>query len=498
MIERLGLETTQLPTTGSSMVTLLAVGLPLLLGVVGAVYRPTTRSWPAVLVSLLALLPLLVLMRLVVTHGTQAWSLELGGLTLYWRANGLTLLLLLLTQLLVLASAAYAPSYLRVVVQARGKGQVWLWPLMGLLASSLSVIWLAADLLALYIGLELMGLSAVGLMLLPGRIEALTAGMRYLLLALIGSLAFLLGVALLLGTWGRLDLAGLASAVEPGPVLWVAMALLSAGLLLKAAVFPLHAWLAPVHGSAWTPVSALHAALVIKASFFIALQLWLVLTPGAVAAAWVVGVMGAAAVVWGGLLAWRADKLKDVVAWSTVSQLGYLLIGFPLLIGTAPAVAGIAWNGIWLQLLAHSLAKAAMFLAVGNLMLATGELRVSGLAGASRRFPLALLSFGIAAISLVGLPPSAGFTAKWLLLHAALAAGQWPWLVVLAAGTLLSAAYVFRVFRYSFVEDVELEEYEPVPLKMDLIALILALASLLLGLTAAWPLALLAMSGGAP
>ncbi|EWG99778.1 LPXTG cell wall anchor domain-containing protein [Halomonas sp. BC04] len=170
MIERLGLETTQLPTTGSSVMALLIVGLPLLLGVVGAVSRPT-RNWPAVLVSLLALLPLLVLMRLVVTHGTQAWALELGGLTLYWRANGLTLLLLLLTQLLVLASAAYAPSYLRAAVQARGRGQAWLWPLMGLLASSLSLIWLAADLLALYIGLELMGLTAVGLMLLPGRIE---------------------------------------------------------------------------------------------------------------------------------------------------------------------------------------------------------------------------------------------------------------------------------------------------------------------------------------
>ncbi|MCE9665304.1 NADH-ubiquinone oxidoreductase [Halomonas sp. M5N1S17] len=497
MIERLGLVTTQLPTTGSSVMALLVVVLPLLLGVLGAACRPK-RGWPAVLASLLALLPLLTLTPLVVSQGTQAWVLELDGLTLHWRANGLTLLLLLLTQLLVLASAAYAPAYLRVAVQAQGRGPAWLWPLMGLLAASLSLIWLAADLLTLYIGLELMGLSAVGLMLLPGREDALAAGMRYLLLALIGSLAFLLGLALLLGAWGRLDLAGLAEAVEAGPVLWVAMALLSAGLLLKAAAFPLHAWLAPVHGSAWTPVSALHAALVIKASFFIALQLWLVFAPQAAVAAWVVGGMGAAAVVWGGLLAWRADKLKDVVAWSTVSQLGYLLIGFPLLIGTAPAVASIAWDGVWLQLLAHSLAKAAMFLAVGNLMLATGESRVSGLAGASRRFPLALLSFGIAAISLVGLPPSAGFTAKWLLLHAALAAGQWPWLLVLAVGTLLSAAYVFRVFRYSFVEDVELEDYRPVPLRMDLIALILALASLLLGLAATWPLALLEIAGGGP
>lgn len=73
------------------------------------------------------------------------------------------------------------------------------------------------------------------------------------------------------------------------------------------------------------------------------------------------------------------------------------------------------------------------------------------------------MSFGIAAVSLVGLPPSAGFTAKWLLLHASLAAGHWPWLVVLAVGTLLSAAYVFRVFRYTFDEQAPRHDFTPVP-----------------------------------
>ncbi len=79
-----------------------------------------------------------------------------------------------------------------------------------------------------------------------------------------GSLTYLLGVALILGHWGRLDLQGLAEVVEPGPVAWFAAALIGAGLALKAALFPLHAWLTPVHENAWTPVSALHAALVIK------------------------------------------------------------------------------------------------------------------------------------------------------------------------------------------------------------------------------------------
>ncbi|MDP1465984.1 proton-conducting transporter transmembrane domain-containing protein, partial [Klebsiella pneumoniae] len=79
----------------------------------------------------------------------------------------------------------------------------------------------------------------------------------------------LLGVALILGYWGQLNLQALAEVVEPGPVAWIAAALIGAGLALKAALFPLHGWLTPVHESAWTPVSALHAALVVKASLFI-------------------------------------------------------------------------------------------------------------------------------------------------------------------------------------------------------------------------------------
>ncbi|MCE8019290.1 NADH-ubiquinone oxidoreductase [Halomonas sp. MCCC 1A11036] len=495
MIERFGLASDHFGHLNGPLVLLAMLGLPLLLGLLGGALRPA-RSWPVALLGLLPLSALIWLAAAVAGGPSQSWTLELGSLVLHWRVNGLVLVLLLLTQLIVLVSALYAPTYLRDVVHATRRSQAWFWPLLGLLAASLSLIWLAADLLLLYIGLELMGLTAVGLLLLPGKADALIAGLRYLLLALVGSLAFLLGVALLLGAWGRLDLAGLAQVADEGIVLWVAMALLSAGLLLKAAAFPLHAWLAPVHASAWIPISALHAGLVIKASFFIALQLWLVLVPAAAVAASLVGVMAGAAVVWGGLMAWRAAKLKDVVAWSTVSQLGYLLLAFPLLVGSDPAVAALAWDGTWLQLAAHGLAKAAMFFATGNLILATGESRVEGLAGASRRFPLALLSFGIAAISLVGLPPSMGFTAKWLLLHAALAGDHWGWLAVLAIGTLLSAAYVFRVFRYSFVEDAPTLDFRPVPWGMDTIALVLALAALLLGLVAEWPLALLRGPGG--
>ncbi|QTF93710.1 proton-conducting transporter membrane subunit [Halomonas sp. BM-2019] len=472
----------------------LVLAAPLALGLL-ALWRPPERMRPVALAG--APLPLATLWLLPQVGEVGLYgSLALFGLTLHWRLDALGGLLLLLTQLVLLASAAYAAGHRRAL-DLPGGGYARFWPLLGGLAAALGLIWVAADLLLLYAGLELMGLCAVGMMLLPGKAEALVAGLRYLLYALVGSLAWLLGVALLLGIWGTLDLAGLAAVAEPDAVTRIAMALLAGGLLLKAAIFPLHGWLAPVHASAWTPVSAVHGALVVKASFFILVLLWRLLLPEAVAAAWALGLLGAAAVLWGGVQAWRADSLKQVVAWSTVGQLGYLMLLFPLLAGTAAGVAVLAWQSTWLQLAGHALAKAAMFMAAGNLMFSTGAARLADLAGTSRRLPLSLMTFGLAAVTLMGLPPSAGFTAKWLLLQASLQSGQWLWVGVLVVGTLLTAAYVFRVLRCSFVEEAPRQAFQPLPRGMELVALLLALAAVGLGLVAEWPMALL-RQGGVP
>lgn len=483
------------PLWSTHWALLVVLLLPTLIGLLGAWLRPA-RMMPV----LLACTPVLVAGLWMVMDAQQAgvlrWQWQLAGVELALRFSGVSGFMLLITQWVALAAALYTPGHL--ALSRPGPQGRWLWPLMGVLVSALSLIWMAADLLTLYAALELMGLAAVGMLLLSGKGSAFKAGMRYLLLALVGSLAFLLGIALLLGYWGELTLMGLAQVVEPGPVSWVAAALMGAGLALKAALFPLHGWLTPVHENAWTPVSALHAALVIKASLFILLMVWSVLLPDTWLAPQLVGWLGMAAILWGGLVAWRAASLKTLIASSTVGQLGYLMVAFPLLLGpqASPLPQALAWEGFWLQLMGHSLAKAAMFLAAGNLLLATGKSALQALAGTSRRLPLSLLTFGIASITLMGLPPSSGFTAKWLLLQAMVLTQQWLAVAALLAGTLLTAAYVFRVFRYSFDETAPRHDYQPLAPGMDAVALALALAALLLGLLAHLPLALL-QGGGA-
>lgn len=496
MMWRFGLtESTFTPLASSHWALAATLCLPVLFGVLAALFPPR-RMWPVVLACAPILFAGVYLLIDTLQADLLRWQWEFSGINVALRLNGLSVVLLLLTQWLGAAAAFYTPGLLRTSEPERLAR--WLWPLMGTAVSALSLAWLATDLLTLYIALEMMGLAAVAMLLLSGKAAALKAGMRYLLLTLVGSLAYLLGVALIVGYWGRLDLAGLAQVMEPGPVAWIAAALMGAGLALKAALFPLHGWLSPVHASAWTPVSALHAGLVVKASLFVLLQLWSLLLPDTFWAPRVIAWMGMLAIVWGGLIAWRAESLKTLVASSTVAQLGYLMVVFPLLLGPdiSPLARALAWEGFWLQLMGHALAKAAMFMAAGNLVLATGEATIKGLAGTSRRLPLSLLVFGVASVTLMGLPPSAGFTAKWLLLQAMVVSQQWWAVAALLIGTLLTAAYIFRFFRYSFMETAPRHRYQPLAPGMDMIALCLAMAAFVLGLLAHFPLALL-QGGGA-
>jgi multicomponent Na+:H+ antiporter subunit D len=187
--------------------------------------------------------------------------------------------------------------------------------------------------------------------------------------------------------------------------------------------------------------------------------------------------IGAAAVLYGSLQALRQSRLKRVVAYSTVAQLGYLLLVFAL-----PVVE--AWQGTLLQLGSHGLAKAAMFLAAANLMLRLGGDELTRLPGADARLPISVFAFALAAVSLMGLPPSGGFLAKWLLLSAAWQAGAWGIVAVLLLGSLLAAGYLFRVLAIMLTRPAVVPDPGTgvAPARSaELAALVLALAAIALG-----------------
>jgi formate hydrogenlyase subunit 3/multisubunit Na+/H+ antiporter MnhD subunit len=275
---------------------------------------------------------------------------------------------------------------------------------------------------------------------------------------------------------------------------------MTAGLMVKTALFPLHFWLPAAHASASTPVSAILSALVIKASFYLVLRLWFetfdaVRTP---AAAQLMGVLGSAAILWGSFRAVRQRRLKLLIAHSTVGQIGYFFLLLPLTASAAAAEPwmALAWTGGLYQALSHGFAKASMFLAAGVILRAMGTDDLYAMRDITGRLPVASFALAIAGASLIGLPPTGGFIAKWLLLQAVIESGQWWWLPVFVLGGLLTAAYVFLMVRFTFKparSGAPLEHVSPV---MQYSALALALLALALGMRLEEPLELIGI--GAP
>ena len=280
-----------------------------------------------------------------------------------------------------------------------------------------------------------------------------------------------------------------------------ALSVMLGGLLLKAALFPLHFWLPPAHSSAPAPVSAALSALVVKGSYYLILRLWFDLA-AAWASPWLafgLGSLGLAAILWGCVQALRQPRLKLLVAYSTVAQLGYLFLLFPLV----AAGGGLgAWAGGIYFAVSHAFAKTAIFMAAGNIMHSAGHDRLAELGGIARVMPVTFFALALAGLNAIGLPPSGGFIGKWLLLNQALDSGQWVFVLVIGFGGLLAAAYIVRVLNLALLRPrhdphrAEHPHFHRLPAVMEWTPLVLALAAILLGLFVAAPMRLLEQ--GAP
>jgi len=476
---------------------------PMLWGAI-ALALPPRLKFPLVFAGLLlGCFSAIQLMLLVSTEGAftyavGSWSAPLG---IDLKVDGLAVSMLLLTQIISLIAALYAQLYLK----QQPRQLAYFWPLLGFLLCGLNALFLSADLFNLYVTLEVVGLAAVSLVALTGKRANINAALRYLIATLLGSGLYLLGTGLIYGLYGTVSIELLAELIEnpDQPALLylkITIGLIIVGLMFKAALWPLHYWLPPAHGGAMPAVSALLSALVVKAAFYIVLRLWLELfgSLAALATPLLFG-LGAAAILLGSWRAIQADELKRVVAYSTVAQVGYLFLALPLLstVAQPPALQAIS-----MQMIAHGTAKAAMFMAAGILVLVSAGGKIAQLQGSASRQPLAMFAFALAGVSLIGLPPSGGFIAKWYLLTALIESGFWPLVAVVLAGGLMAAWYVFRVINIAFTDspdeasDNTLITTNKPQQTMAWLAMLLALAAIALGFCGQ-PLADLIATGAA-
>jgi multicomponent Na+:H+ antiporter subunit D len=419
-----------------------------------------------------------------VIYVVGGWAPPLG---IVLRADGLSAAMMMTAAIIICATGAFAKGeFAEPSRQAEARGPLVFWILLLAIWSALNAIAVGNDLFNLYVALELLTFAAVPLVCLKGSAATVRAALRYLLFALLGSILYLLGAVLIYGAYGTLDITLLSGRVGAEAVAAIAAALMTVGLLAKTALFPLHLWLPPAHAGAPAPGSAVLSALVVKGSFFLIVRLWFDAMPGllTMAAAQLLATLGAAAILFGSVLALRQQRLKLLIAYSTIAQIGYLFFLFPLGVGLAGSDAsGAAWTGGWLQLFSHAFAKAAMFMAAGLIAEALGHDRIAEFSGVGRAVPIPIVTFALAGLSLMGVPPSGGFVAKGLLLIAAVRAEQWWWAATILVGGLLAGGYILLVLGKALGSaDRPLVLKGSPSRRRELIALTVALAAVVLGL----------------
>ena len=363
----------------------------------------------------------------------------LPGIDFVLRANALSMLFLVLSAGLWFMATLYSIGYLRDDPhRARFYG------FFGLCVTSTTGVALAGNLFTFFVFYEMLTLATYPLVIHRDTPEAIAAGRKYLAYTLIGGQVLLAGIVALQIVEGPLEfVAGGAVSGETGRGALVAIfALLIAGLGVKAALVPLHGWL-PSAMAAPTPVSALlHGVAVVKAGAFGILRVVYevfgielcrdlgVLLP--------LSLVASLTIIYGSLRALAQDELKRMLAYSTVSQVSYIVLGASLLgfLDTVGALAHLVHQGIM---------KVTLFFCAGLLAETLGIKNISKMDGVARRMPWTMAAFSVAAFGMIGLPPLAGFVSKWFLGVGAVEAGQ-SWVVaVLVASTVLNAAYFLPV-----------------------------------------------------
>ncbi|MFV2023166.1 NADH-quinone oxidoreductase subunit L [Micromonospora sp. LOL_028] len=363
---------------------------------------------------------------------------------------------------------------------------------VSLFTAAMLLVVVAGDLIMLLVGWEVMGACSYLLIAHDRRLpEAPAAAMKAFLVTRVGDVGFLLGIAVLGIGAGSFQIAEVLAHDYPPATVTTAALLLLAGVAGKSAQFPLHTWL-PDAMAGPTPISALiHAATMVAAGVYVVTRLYPVFV-AAPAALILLGVLGVVTLLLGAFAATAADDIKRVLAWSTVSQLGYMTGA--LAVGSPPAAL--------FHLLTHAAFKALLFLAAGCVIHAVGSNLMSAMGGLRRPMPVTFAATAVGLGALAGLPPLAGFWSKESVLYAAAEAARHPgdgpvpawlgWLVWAAGlvGVAVTAWYATRLLLRTFLGPSRVpagvHPHDP-PALMRWPVLALAVPAALLGLAAFSP-----------
>lgn len=355
-----------------------------------------------------------------------------------------------------------------------------------LLLCGLTGIVVTGDLFNLYVFLEIASLSGYALVAI-GSQRAPVAAFRYIIMGTLGACFYLLGVGFVYFATGSLNMADVMSIL---PHIWSSKLILAAavfiltGIGLKMAIFPLHTWLPDAYTYAPSAVTALIGPLMTKVGAYVIIRMFLSVfsvsyLSETIPAAAVLGWLGAAGVLFGSIMAIAQKDMQRMLAYSSVAQIGFIALG----IGLANPLGML---GAMLHILNHAFMKACLFGVSGDIRYSGHTLAISEFRGLGKALPLPAAAFTVATLSMVGIPPTAGFFSKWYLVLGCIESGNWVFAAVILGSSLLTAVYFFRVLENMYIKPVlaarKASAYEKVPGEMAIPGLILACGIIVLGL----------------
>jgi multicomponent Na+:H+ antiporter subunit D len=420
--------------------------------------------------------------RMVAAGHRYFWDTALSGLPLKisLAMDGFSLLLLLTISLISLFACLYSVNYME---HYGSKGSYY--ALFLLMVAGMNGLVLTTDLFNMYVFLEVAAVASYALVAFGQKHDEVEAAFKYLMLSVVATTGILLAISFVYLMTGTLGIADLTYAVKAGmntQLIGLCLAFFLMGFGLKAAVVPFHAWLPDAHPSAPAPISAMLSGVLIKVSGIYALVRIVYNVfglPAQVTSAMLI--LGVLSMVVGAVVALGQNDYKRMLAYSSVSQIGYIVIG--LAIGTPLGIMGALFH-----MFNHATFKGLLFLNAGSTEYATGTRDLTKLGGVNNRLPITGLTNTIGTFSIAGVPPFNGFWSK-LLIIVALVEAKYYGVAAIAVGTSIITLWYFLLMqRKAFFGKLAagLEKVKEVPFYMALATFCLAALCLLVGLFYPW------------
>ena len=433
--------------------------LPVLAVVVPLMSAPlcvlVDRARPAWLIALIAAWSsfAVAVMLLVRVSAGGAVSYHLGGWPPPWgieyRVDLLSAYVLLIVT--AIASVVLVFAWRSVEREIAAERVARFYAALLLVFAGLAGITVTGDAFNVFVFLEISSLASYAVISMGRDRRALNAAFQYLVMGTIGATFILIGIGFLYmmtGTLNMEDLAARLPAVSDTRTVRAGFAFLTVGLGLKLALFPLHLWLPNAYAYAPSAVSAFLSATATKVAVYVLLRFLLEVfgvdfALHAMPLDLILMVLGLAGVLIASLVAVFQVDVKRMLAYSSVAQIGYMVLGIGLASTTGITAA-------MLHVFNHALMKGALFLAVGAVVYRIGAATLNEFAGLGRRMPWTMAAIVLGGLSLIGVPPTAGFVSKWYLVLGTLEQGLWPVTLLVLLGSLLALVYIWKLVEAAY------------------------------------------------